>query len=332
MCVVSRKQKRKIIATVLSLFLFMVAFSVLMSVGIGGTGWQFQFAGQSMKVNGKSAPVIVNPIYFDVDGNPYFDGYSRSQVNTLPGVSVSYDVPGRCNSKGEAIQWDAPPGSGEQYEVQVNSTCKEIYTMYYYAFGYVVTTQAKAYPAANIVNVVYTTYEAGTVDVELRFAVVLARSIFSNITGYMMDCRIIDQHSNLDGYDLGALAWVLTPAVNPIQEKGALVSIENELKAQDAYSCTLYQHVILTGGLVQAGLNQVPFNVQLQRKLMMCILLKQPLTIGQGSTQTTTVPPRPTIPLDALTLGLLIFGLIVVLVIVIAVLRFLPNLLSAVKR
>jgi hypothetical protein len=88
---------------------------------------------------------------------------------------------------------------------------------------------------------------------------------------------------------------------------------------QGRYGCTLNAEVLLTGGLQKPSILEdtvYPFDVTLQRKMVMSLLLKQPLIIGTGSTETTTTPPGPPPDYTWLIIGLVVLGLIILIIIV----------------
>jgi len=304
-----------------------VAAGILMVgdyMDVGGSVWQFDYAWDNLYVKGTNPDnqAVIEKTWtaagvgqsdyhwiHDVDGpfNP------NTGAGRLPSVVVQFSKVGRVDSYGNTIPMEYADPFQVAYEVG-----DKIYYKFYYEFDCFIGTEA----VQTVNSAGVPACEYGQVDVYATMQIYLKQSIFNTTieASYYADAMVAENHiiDYIPSLQSSAYVWWLEPSIAICQDKGSAVDVENLQIAVQPYSADLTLHVILTAGATRAGIGLVgsnEFDMWVVRTVRVCLLLAEPLSVGdQSMIDPFDPPPPPPNPFfDFLTILLLIVIIFVAL-------------------
>jgi hypothetical protein len=336
-------KEKKFVALGLGALIMVMCFGVLMSTNLGGSQWQFDYTISQLAINGKplattttnypgtvptntvsggsgrnTAQMDVRNAYLwsvDVDGAPIYDGYQWKGL--LPTVSVSTSLPWRVDENGNTIKLDAEPSR------TVKTATDTLYT-YYYAFSSLAEVSQKTFTVPGTVQTLFQAWqgvEAGAMDIDYDITVLMKQSVFNEVSGEFMSAKVL----SVKVPDLqlqSGLTWRQAPMPTVEQQPNTGLPVANRQYADDYYSCDVHLACMLTPGVVQSGLNLMPYGIYCEKVIMVEMLLKEPLEVsGTGGAQNPLDLIKYYAPPDILTILLLVLGAVVLIVVLIVVYR-----------
>jgi hypothetical protein len=284
---------------------------------VGGSVWQFDYQWTKLDLTG-TVPLTgaTRSQEYTDPNNPYewtmdMDGTSDGNTQgNLPTVVCTVGIVGRADKNGNNLPYDYKDPFMESYAADGKT-----YYKYYYLFDVKFATASREWTAP----IIGPQTECGAMDIEATLTVILKKSVFDNeVDAFFADARIFD--IDMQNLNLGSIVWRVAPEIDVIQDKGDGVAftniqdnVENAVKTGD-----LTFHSRLTPGVAGAGwfyLASLKYDVWIVKRVMVCLLLAEPLSVGDPS---KIKPFKFTGEMSLETL-LMIIVLIIVVVIVISV-------------
>jgi len=335
------KREKKFLALGLGALIMILSVSVLMSTSLGGSQWQFDYTISQLNINGKPldttaqglpGTVPTDPIdggskphrgemdvrtayswSVDVDGVPKYDGYQWTGL--LPDVFFSTSLPWRVDASGNKIDLNAEPTR------TVKTATDTLYT-FYYAFSTVAEVKQDTFTVPGTIQTLFQAWqgvEGGAMDIDADVTVLMKESIFSEVTGEFMSAKVL----SVKVPDLqlqSGLSWRQAPSISVEQQPNTGIPVANRQYNDDYYSCDLHLACGLTPGAAQSGLNLMPYGVYCEKVVMVELLLKEPLDIGDtGGAQNPLDLIKYYAPPDILTILLIVLGAVILIVALIVI-------------